>query len=174
MATLYRRLLGSAFDGMPDVLRSFHDRPEGGKACGEVRVTRGTTRLARTIATLAGFPPEGDSMPLTVEVLVSGERESWIRSFGSHIFSTAQWVKNGRLVERSGAMNMVFEVKASSRGMHFRSISASMVFVPLPMALVPRAEVDAIGDEAGWSIDVRIEAAGVGPLVRYQGRVRPV
>ncbi len=58
---LYRRLLGRAYDAMPEPLRAMHDLKDTMSAEGVATVTRGTSLLARIAGMIVGFPKAGEN-----------------------------------------------------------------------------------------------------------------
>src|SRR5262249_43294731 len=65
--TLYRRLLGEAYDRMPAPLRALHDLRTEMAVEGSATVTRGPGVLARLAAALVGFPHAGEEVAVRVD-----------------------------------------------------------------------------------------------------------
>src|SRR6478672_2679777 len=78
-----QRLLASSFDSLPPAIQAFHQSGDGTMR-GIATVERGGGRLCAIMARLAGLPPSGQDMPVTVTVQRQGNAERWIRCFGAH------------------------------------------------------------------------------------------
>ena len=105
-APLYRRILGDAYDRMPEPLRRMHDLKRETTAEGLADIEHGKNWLARLIAIVVGFPDDGRDIPVRVVFHREGGRETWQRTFGSRSFSSTQEEGRGRferlLCERFG------------------------------------------------------------------------
>ncbi|HVE77318.1 MAG TPA: DUF4166 domain-containing protein [Gemmatimonadaceae bacterium] len=172
--SLYRRLLGRDFERLPEALRRFHDSVGGGSGAGVFRVQRGTRAPARAVARALGLPPEGDRVAVTLRVTAENDHEVWTRAFGAQRLRTRQWLEGGRLIERTGAAKLVFDVAADERGMRFRSVGFAWLGAPLPASLAPEVEADVRGFAAHWEVTVLVRAPRLGVITSYQGRITPI
>jgi hypothetical protein len=174
MTALYRRLLGDAFDRLPDGLRRFHAAPGGGRAHGVMRVTRSSGAVHRAVGWVAGFPEASEELDLALTVKVEGDRERWIREFGRDRLESVQWQEGDLLAEAAGGTTLLFRLQASERGLVFRFAGARMLGVPLPRYASPSAEVEVLphDDPDAWRVDMRLRAPMLGRLLRYEGIVR--
>jgi Domain of unknown function (DUF4166) len=171
--TLYRRLLGETFEALPAVLRDFHGLPGGGAARGVLCVTRGKGWLCRALADRMRLPPQGDRVAVRLRVVVEDDRERWVRDFDGVRMETIQWVHAGLLIEAAGPLRAGLRVVAGPEGLRFELARAWLGVLPLPRALMPHSTAEAMAQEGGWRIDVRVEAPVIGLLVRYRGEVMP-
>jgi hypothetical protein len=171
--TLYRRLLGEAFETLPPVLRRFHGLAGDKAARGVLSVTRGKGRLRSTLADLMRLPAHGARVGVRLRVVVEGERERWVREFDGILFQTVQWARAGLLIETAGPLRFGFQVVASPEGLSFEQKHGWLYGLPLPRALTPQIRAEATAGEASWTIDVRVAAPFVGLLARYYGEVTP-
>jgi len=106
---LYRRVLGEAWDLLPEPLRAMHDLDGERSADGVAVVQRGSGLLARLVAFVIGLPPAGADIPVTVSFRARHGREHWQRYFAGRVFSSVQAQGRGRserlLCERFGPLN---------------------------------------------------------------------
>jgi uncharacterized protein DUF4166 len=174
VATLYRRLLGEAFDTLPPVLRGFHDREKGGSATGVFSVFHGKGRLRGMLARLGRLPDPGTAVPVRLRVVVEGPREQWIREIGDQRLETLQWHDHGLLVEAAGPFRCGYQVAASPEGMRLRSVRGWFYALPLPPVLTPRVEAIVTAQGDAWHLRVRIEIPLLGLLAGYEGEVTPL
>jgi Domain of unknown function (DUF4166) len=171
--TLYRRLLGEAFEALPAALRDFHGRADGGRARGVLCVTRGKGWLANALADRMRLPAQGDQVAIRLRVRVEGDRERWVRDFDAQQMETVQWAHTGLLIEAAGPLRGGFRVVTSPEGLRFELARAWLFGLPLPRALMPHTTAEARAREGGWWIDVRVEAPVIGLLAGYNGEVTP-
>ena len=80
---LYRRVLGSRFDGLPARVRELHDLRGRSVWVGVASVERGRSLVSRLAAAVSGLPPEGPDQPLRVTFEPAATSETWTRQFGS-------------------------------------------------------------------------------------------
>ncbi len=136
---LYRRVMGPAFDALPEAVQAIHRVCRDGGASGEARVTRGRGLLAGLIARIMGFPPAG-MHALHVGFAERDGVERWTRSFGRHSFTSRLSGKGGRLVERFGPLRFHFDLPSDASGLSMAMRRWSFLGLPLPMALAPRSD----------------------------------
>jgi hypothetical protein len=178
---LYRQLLGTAFDALPDAIRRMHDFDSERIAEGRASVDRGTGWIARTIANRVGFPPAGDSVPLVVTFRQRlgrwGRHEVWRRNFDGHVFGSIQEAGRGRfdrlLCERFGPCAFGFALVVDGDCLRLVLRGWSVYGLPLPLWLAPACEAYEWADEGGFRFFVELSYPLAGLIVRYQGWLEP-
>jgi hypothetical protein len=65
-ASLYRRLLGDAWEALPPAVAAMHDVTGEGVASGRADIERGRGLLARLAAAVVGFPKAARQADVTV------------------------------------------------------------------------------------------------------------
>src|SRR5262245_17048141 len=110
MPSLYRRLLGDAFDALPPSLRDFHDVQRERCFRAVFRITRGKGPLCGLLCRLGRLPPAGEQVPMRLRVVAEGQRERWVRHFGSHRLESVQWAAGGLMVESVGPLRLAFRL----------------------------------------------------------------
>jgi hypothetical protein len=173
VSTLYRRVLGEAFDRLPPVLHRFHGLPDGGSLQGVLRVTRGSGRIRGNIADLLGLPVAGEPVRLQLQVVVEDERERWMRRFDGVPVETVQWESRGLLIEATGIVKCAYRVEVAVEGMTLHLVHAWLGPLPLPRFLTPRIEAVAMARGRAWWVQARIAAPFLGLLAQYEGEVVP-
>ena len=171
--SLYRRILGTRFEALPEVLRRFHEQPGGGRARGTFRVERNRGRLRDRLATLLEMPDPGSAVPITLEVVVEGDRERWIRGFGVRRMETVQWGRAGLLMEAYGRTTFSSELVVDGPWLRYEFRRAWYSGISLPRRLAPHVEGTVCAGLDGWRVDVRVAAPFVGWLVHYEGWIAP-
>ena len=149
---IYRALLAQDFEKLPAVLRVFHSAPGQRRAAGTMSIRR----QSAVLAWLVGFPPEGEQVPVKLDVLATENEETWTRYFNGIIRSSTQWAAGGFLVEKAGPLRIAFQIRASEEGLSFESRRAEVWGIPVPV----RVEASARGGESSWEVEVKIAHVG--------------
>ena len=170
---LYRQVLGERFEALPPPVRRLHDFCRDSGARGEGRVERGRGWMARTVASVMRFPPEG-LWPLHVAFAERNGTERWTRDFGGHRFSSELSHSGPHLVESFGPLRFAFELPCGPEGleMHIRRWSAFAI--PLPLILAPRIEAREWEEDGRFRFAVAVALPLVGDVVRYSGWLVPI
>jgi hypothetical protein len=171
--TLYRRVLGDQFDKLPPVLKRFHGSPEGGRAHGNFRVTRGPGWLRNALANLLGFPRAGAAVPVRLEVAPEGTSERWYRHFPDRKLSSLQWANGPWLEESFGMGAYRWELLIEGKRLTHEFRQARVAGIPVPRALAPFVNGWVDADDSGWTVVVHIFFPLLGEIVGYEGRVEP-
>jgi hypothetical protein len=173
--SLYRLILGSAYDALPAEIRQMHD--DAPFAEGEASVERGSGVLARMAAKLVGFPHAARQTPVRVTFERVEGREIWTRAFGREAFRSRQFAGTGRsdrlLVERFGPLEfgMGLVVEESKLLLKLRRWSA--FGIPLPLWLGPRSAAFESVEQGLFHFNVEISHPFAGLIVRYRGWLKP-
>jgi len=91
--SLYRQVLGPAFDTLSPCLKAMHQGETAQQWEGTADVSRGSGLVARLAANLFRFPKAGNNIPVTLSCSPEPGIERWVRCFGAHTLATVQWVK---------------------------------------------------------------------------------
>jgi hypothetical protein len=170
-SSLYQRILGSDFAKLPTGLQRFHGAAGAARGAGIATVRSGSGVLHRLLARLMGLPRPGENIPIELAVTLDGDREIWWRSFGGRPFTTVQWQNGTLLAERSGPALFYFTLGADAAGLRFEHRGSRIFGVPIPLALSPRVEADAIASGDGWDLRVTIAMPIVGMITSYTGHI---
>ncbi len=173
--SLYRRVLGQAFERLPPAVRGLHDNSGRITASGPCRVERGGHPLARLIAGCFGFPPAGEGA-LRVTIEACDGHEEWRRDFGSHRTTSRQGEVPGRpglIFERFGPGNFLIDPRPGPAGLSFALKGARLFGCPLPRFLWPAIVGEATAPDGRYHFNVSVALPLVGLLVRYRGSLTP-
>ncbi len=169
--TLYRRLLGAALDEAPERLRRFHTGPMGGKGFGLFVVERGRSIPQRTLARLMRLPSPGRDVPVHLDVRPDGDREIWLRRFGTRLLRTVQWSRGELLAERSGPITLFMRLSADRHGIGFHYHASRFLGIPIPRPLAMHVNARANGTPRGWLVEVIISSPIFGTITTYRGEI---
>ena len=172
-APLYARLLGSAWHELPAEIRAMHDLHSGLTARGVAAVERGAGFLARLAARAIGFPASADEIPVTVRFAAVEGVETWTRSFGGETFASEQFAGQGRdaqlLCERFGWLTFAMALVVGGGRLVLVPRRWSVLGIPLPMWLCPRADAYESVEAGRFRFHVEIRHPLTGLIVRYRG-----
>lgn len=176
--SLYRRVLGAAFDALPAPLRAMHGDEPRFVARGRAKVERGTGLFAWVAAALVGFPAAGEDVPVEVSFERTPEREVWRRSFAGRRFSSIQEAGTGRaahlLIERFGPARFDLALVAEAGRLKLIPRRWSILGLPLPLGLAPGGEAFETVVDGKFHFHVEIGHRLFGLAVRYRGWLEPV
>ena len=173
--TLYRRLLGSAWEELSPSVRHAHTTASTVRGSGRLRIAHGRSLGARWLARLLRLPRATDAADTRLVISPDAGGERWSRTFDDSRFDTRQYEGGERaLVERFGALELRFQLEAAQGSLCFRSRDAALVWGPVRVPLSPKwaPRVDAREDAAGMRrirIHVRVAVPGLGPVLTYEG-----
>lgn len=173
---LYQRLLGAAWEQLPEQIRAMHDVRDTMTAEGTAQVERGTHPLARLVASLIGFPEAAEDVPVQVRFNVDHGREVWQRNFAGKTFASIQSEGTGRfrhlLMERFGPLLFGIGLVLDQQKLHLVVRSWSLFGIPLPRFLAPTGETYEHVMDGVFHFHVHISHPLTGLIVRYQGKLR--
>lgn len=169
----FRRMLGAAFDTLPEPVRTLHDQSRETRWNGRADVRRGTGLVARLVSAVLGFPRAGTDVPLTVTVTPDGDGERWTRDFAGRRFASV--LRPGRgddaglLIERFGAVSIALALTIENGRLYLIPRRWSALGVPLPRFLLPIGDSFEHEVDGRFAFDVEIGAPLVGRIVAYRG-----
>ncbi|WP_315387302.1 DUF4166 domain-containing protein [uncultured Stenotrophomonas sp.] len=176
-ASLYRQVLGSAFDALPPQVQALHEATGARQWSGVARIRRGTGLLSRLVAAVIGFPKAAEQVPVTVAFTPERGGERWTRSFAGRRFTSWQRRGAGRndalLVERFGAIDVALALVVDGDRLTLVPRRWSCLGIPLPNALLPKGTTFETEVEGRFVFDVEIAAPIVGLIVAYRGALLP-
>jgi NAD(P)-dependent dehydrogenase (short-subunit alcohol dehydrogenase family) len=169
---LYARVMGEDFGRLPRAVRAMHEVLRDGGAGGRAVVGRGRNPLARLVAALLRFPPEGEHR-LHVTFAERQGVERWTRDFSGRRFSSRLSARGGGLEERFGPFSFAFRLPVEEAGLAMEMTGWRLGPLPLPLALAPRTPAREWEEDGRFHFDVAIALPLVGPVVRYRGWLEP-
>jgi saccharopine dehydrogenase-like NADP-dependent oxidoreductase len=173
---LIARVVGASFERMPAPVRAAHLVDERLRLAGRASVGGAASPLGRLLARLIGFPPAAADVPVSVEMRVERDGETWTRDFGGCTFRSrlAPGGRPGRATERFGALTFDLVLAAGPDGLDLTITGGRLGPLPLPRLLLPRsAATERVDGDGRFRFDVPISLPGVGQLVHYRGWLVP-
>jgi hypothetical protein len=170
---LYQRILGDAWDALPEPVREMHRCIAPKVAKGEANVLRGRHPLARLAGYLVGFPAAGQRVPVQVVFTPSARGERWTRTFAGRSFTSFQAAGRGRrehlLRERFGPLTFDLALVVENAKLFLVVRGWSLWGIPLPLVLAPKGDAYETAVENRFNFNVEIRHRLVGLLVGYRG-----
>lgn len=166
--TLYRGLLGAAFDALPATAQRLHSREGGAHYEGEVDVRRGHGWLSRLCALATGLPPAGRG-PIRVDIEARRGRETWTRHVAGHSMRSRLRAHDGCLREHLGAVVFDFDLRPDGAQLHWRVARVRALGLPLPARLFRDVHAREFEEAGRYRFDVHARLPGIGLLVHYAG-----
>lgn len=174
---LYRQILGTAFETLPQRLQELHGSSELRRWEGVAEVRRGSGVLARIIAGFMGFPKPVSEVPVAVTFSPEPGGERWTRRFGDKIFSSHQSCGSGKndylLVERFGVVSVALALVVEGDQLILIPRRWSLLGIPLPKSLMPSGKSFETEADGQFCFDVEISAPIVGFIAAYKGKLEP-
>jgi hypothetical protein len=171
---IYRRILGTRFDELPDSLRDLHNVKTEVNVQGEFKIERGRGWIKNAIAALGKLPSSGENIPLDLKIVLANERETWNRRFGLQLMKTVQWQAGDLMIEAGGPVRFGFRLVTSSSSLELRLEKTWFCLIRLPRFLQPRIRAIETGTATGVDVDVEFSLPLLGRVISYSGHVRAV
>lgn len=138
-----------------------------------MRVRHGRGWLVRLLNALSGVPRPAERVPLHLEILRSGEREEWRRTFDKKLLTSRQWASEGLFQEQSGPVRLAMRLWVEQGALWFKTERSWMLGLPMPrwagLQVNARATADAAGK--GWEVWVESRSPWLGMLFEYTGNI---
>jgi hypothetical protein len=170
--SLYRRVLGGAYEEMPAPWRALHD--SGASTWrGQCVCDPAETLAGRLVSRLFQFPAASREAPISVEFTMRGAGEVWTRRIGGRTMRSRQYIgvrrKRGSVVEQFGPLAFDLDLPIDRARLDLVMIGARLLGVPLPRACWPVIRACETGSDGRFRFDVEIGLPLIGRLVRYRG-----
>lgn len=172
--SVFRRLLGKAFDHLPPAIRQAHDVQGFLALEGEADATGPDNWIGSAIAFLFRLPPAGKNLPVRVEMRSEDDgSETWTRIYPgvtmrSNLRDPDPATRQVDEVIGPVAVRLAWQVTADA--LELTTLHARLFGIPLPRALKPRSHARESVDANGtFRFDVPIALPLIGTIVHYRG-----
>lgn len=173
--TVYRTILGRAYDRLPDQLQKLHDVRGTQDWNGTASVMAGRNWAAKLIAKIFGFPTTMASLPVSVTFSKQDGVELWERDFDGSKFSSTQSVGTGRnanlLQESFGPFDFGLALVIKDDKLFLIPRRWSIWGLPLPRWALPSGASYETQIDGRFHFDVTISAPIIGLVAHYQGNL---
>lgn len=161
---------------LPEAVRRIH-AGEVLHLSGRAEIEGGTTRLARGLARIAGFPPAGADVPVTVRMERRGGEEIWTRVFAgrtlvSRIIRSPR--PDARIRESLRGLTCDIALTTKPYGQVWLARGWSLAGFPLPARLAPEiGAIEGVDAQGRYRFSVVVRWGRAGRLVAYKGWLVP-
>ncbi len=170
--SLYRRVLGAAYEQMSEAGQRLHDGAELHWS-GRCSVEGPTNPVGHCLAAIFALPPAARDAPIEVDFAVHGGRETWTRRVGGRTMRSQQYIglrrPEGWIVERFGPLAFDLRVPVKDGRLELVMAGMRLAGVPMPRFCWPIIKAVEIEEEGRFRFDVEIGLPVIGRLVRYRG-----
>ncbi|SFH63207.1 SDR family oxidoreductase [Albimonas pacifica] len=173
-APIFPRVLGPAFETLPQAVRATHLTADVSRWRGRASVTRGEGAWSRLLAAVFGFPAAAEDVPVEVVKTATPRGETWLRRFDGRGFRSHLCAGADGMTERFGPFAFRLGLRVEDGALHYPVRAGRIGPLPLPAALLPVSVAREYADAEGFRFDVELRAPLTrGLLVRYRGRLAP-
>lgn len=172
-APLYERILGEAFQNLPDQLRDLHTPNGITKWSGTARVTRGTGPVSALAGFLLRLPAANTATPVTVTFTPQNNGELWERNFGGKKFHSFQAEGTGRnahlLTERFGPITVSLALVLKNGELDLIPRRWAFLGIPMPTAFLPQGRSFESAQGGTFTFNVQFKTPLTGLIAAYEG-----
>ena len=172
---LFRRMMGSGWDELPDALLYVHTPPR--LLEGFATIERGDGFLSRLIGRLLRLPDAGERRLIMVRMTVENDGELWERWVQGCRFATrlspGGGFFRGLLVEQFGPIAVGLTLAWRDGRLEYTPRRWTLLGLPMPDLYVPTGVSFECQINEDFCFDIEIAHPALGPLIRYRGLLRP-
>ncbi|MGE0737375.1 MAG: DUF4166 domain-containing protein [Alphaproteobacteria bacterium] len=169
---LFRRIIGAAYDKLPDQIRALHDGGSYLSSTGQADVVHGPGFWAGLAILFSSLPAKGRNVPVTVEFITERNGERWRRNFNSRIFASRLSATAGGkplLVERYGVVRVTYELVPDPHGITWRQVGMRIFGVPAPRFLRLNISARESVEHGRYVFDSNVALPSGARIVHYRG-----
>jgi Domain of unknown function (DUF4166) len=171
--SLYRRVLGDAFDVLPAPVKALHDLPVSTEFSGTAEVIAAHNVIARIIAWTTGFPTRSYHCKVRVRIDIDDDGETWRRDFDGHRFQSRLRCRDGVLVEQLGPHRISFRLHTDNTELSMHPIAWKTLGIPLPRLFWPSISAREAEVDGCFHFDVATAFPIIGTVIHYRGSLLP-
>ncbi len=173
---IFPALLGDTFSELPEPLQELHRGEHSSEWQGDATVRGAENLLGRIVGALFNLPAHDHQTEARVSIEVTGDGETWTRSFGGKQFRSHLSLGTGReagmMCERFGILTVAMAITWQDDRLWFVPRRWRIGPLPLPSALLPKGNSFECLRDGMFAFDVRVEAPLVGLIAAYKGTLR--
>lgn len=170
--SLYRRVLGEAFERLPHSVRALHDLPASSEFSGDAEVIAASNVIAKAVAWITGFPTRSYRCVVSVHIAIHDDGETWYRDFAGHRFHSSMRCLNGLLVEQLGPHRISFRLHTDSAQLSMHPVAWKTLGIPLPRMFWPSISARETEVDGCFHFDVASAFPIIGTVIHYRGTLQ--
>lgn len=174
---LYRHVLNTAYDSLPETVQALHGTNETRIWSGTAQIVRGKNLFANMVAVLFRFPKAATASKICVTLTPkSNGSEIWERNFDGKKFRSVQRLGTGKnehlLMEKFGPIEVAIALLIKDDKMFLETKSWSFLGILMPKFLMPNGKSFETEENGCFVFNVEIKAPLVGLIVAYKGKLK--
>lgn len=169
--SVYERLLGSRYEGLPAAVQAFHRLSGTVHLSGEVTVRGAETLSGQLAAAMMRLPKPAPSRPFSFLLTTHAESESWTRLFQARSMTSSVASDGGLLTERVAVLTLWYELDCAHFALTMKLIRLTVFGFALPMILVPKVHASEHGLGKRFHFDVAVHWPRDRRLISYTGHL---
>lgn len=169
--SLYRQVMGAAFDALPPALRTFHSLQGRHVLEGRVRVDAPASAAARGLAWCIGSPLQAHEGPIRFELEAGPGEEVWTRHFPGKTMRSTLRRRGDEIVEQLGPARLSFTLTCDAGRLEMRHARLHVLGVPCPRWLAPGIVAQETATAGRLHFRVQARVPWVGVVASYQGHL---
>ena len=170
-SSMYRAVLGDAFDRLATPIQKFHSFAGYHVFHGEVKIAEPASMLAKLLAIFLGAPLKASQGPIRFELLAEPATESWTRFFPGKTMHSTLTKSGNRIVERLGASRLTFELVEVAGALKMRLEKLHFLGVACPTWLVPTVTARESGGVNTLNFHIQASVPVIGIVASYTGHL---
>ncbi len=122
---------------------------------------------------MVALPPEGNSIPTTLEISMDGETVTWKRTFGEFRAISHHRFSQDGFFESAGPFRLLIRVYEKDGNAHHQQIRTYWGILRVPSLFGPQVYgvLKQGCEDDTWQVQVEIRHAWVGVLCKYEGEM---
>ena len=167
--SLYRTVMGDAFDRLAGPVRRFHSLAGRHELHGWVDVRAPGSWAARLLAICLGAPTRAAQGPIRFELWAQPDAETWTRFFPNRTMRSVLKKDGIRVTEKLGASRLAFELVEVAGALEMRLETLHFWGMPCPRWLMPDITARETGESQRLNFQVQAAVPMIGLVVSYSG-----
>lgn len=168
-SSMYRSVMGDAFDRLASPIQQFHSLAGRHELHGEVQVAEPASTLAKLLAVFLGTPLKTCQGPIRFELLTAPDTETWIRFFPDKTMRSTLTKSGTRVVERLGASRLSFELVEVAGALEMHLVKLYFLGIPCPAWLAPTVTARESGGVNTLHFQIQASLPVIGMVASYTG-----
>ena len=168
-SSLYEAVLGGQYAQLAPAVQTFHRMTGRVTLRGGVETEPPASRVARSLAWCIRTPHTPTRGPIRFMLDATTTEETWTRHFPRHTMRSTLFLHQERIIERLGAVRLVFALEAEHGVLRMRLEGLRFLGIPCPAWLRPAVLAEETGSGDRLHFNVRASVPLLGVVAAYRG-----
>lgn len=167
--SMYRAVMGDAFDRLAAPIKEFHTLAGSHTLRGEVSVGAPASILAKVLAIFLGAPLKAQRGAIRFDLVAEPNTESWTRVFPNKTMHSTLERTDNRITERLGVARLAFELLEINGALEMRLETLHFFGVSCPKWLMPVVIAKETGEVHKLHFHIQASVPIIGMVTSYTG-----